>query len=88
MKNADMPAMPLINNNGSPVHYSSAGMENTGVMFGMTKREEFAKAALQGLLAAQDAGKMPPHLLVEAAIAYADMTLEALDSVENASVIP
>lgn len=42
MKNADMPAMPLFNNNGSPVHHSSAGMDNHGVMAGLTKREMMA----------------------------------------------
>lgn len=45
MKNADMPAMPLVNENGSPVHWSSAGMENVGVMAGLTKREMMAMHA-------------------------------------------
>ena len=45
MKNADMPAMPLVNSNGSPVHYSGAGMENDGVMAGITKREMMAMHA-------------------------------------------
>lgn len=45
MKNADMPAMPLVNSNGSPVHHSNAGMENDGVMAGLTKREMMAMHA-------------------------------------------
>ncbi|ELY1969255.1 hypothetical protein SL040_000465 [Aeromonas salmonicida] len=45
MKNADMPAMPLFNSNGSPVHHSNAGMENYGVMAGLTKREMMAMHA-------------------------------------------
>ncbi|HDN9784862.1 TPA: hypothetical protein P2N00_000500 [Aeromonas salmonicida] len=45
MKNADMPAMPLVNSNGSPVHHSNAGMENHGVMAGLTKREMMAMHA-------------------------------------------
>lgn len=52
MKNADMPAMPIFNSNGAPIHYSNAGLDNDGVMAGLTKREAFAKAAMQGILAA------------------------------------
>ena len=55
MKNADMPAMPLFNSNGSPVHHRGAGMENNGVMAGLTKREMMAMHAMQGILASGNA---------------------------------
>lgn len=50
MKNADMPAMPLVNENGAPVHHSSAGMDNEGVMFGLTKREMMAMHMMAAML--------------------------------------
>lgn len=79
MKNADMPAMPLFNSNGSPVHHSSAGMENHGVMAGLTKREMMAMHALQGLLAAPDLNTAEPDAVAGAAIAYVDALLAALE---------
>lgn len=82
MKNADMPAMPLTNENGAPLHFSAAGMDNDGVMFGLTKREMMAMHALQGLLS----GTVTDELVVgdekgfaEAAVDYADALLAALE---------
>ena len=54
MKNADMPAMPLTNDNGSPIHHSNAGMDNDGVMFGMTKREMMAMHIISGIASHPD----------------------------------
>ena len=50
MKNADLPAMPLTNENGAPIHYSQAGMDNDGVMFGLTKREMMAMHMMSAII--------------------------------------
>lgn len=49
MKNADMPAAPMTNENGAPQHYSSLGIHE-GCVTGLTKREMFAMHAMQGIL--------------------------------------
>ena len=79
MKNADMPAMPLFNSNGAPLHHSVAGMENHGVMAGLTKREVMAMHIMGGLISgghlrASDAKQMP-----ELAVLMADMLLAELE---------
>jgi len=50
MKNADMPAMPLVNEHGHPFHASSVAFDNHPLTSGLTKREMFAMAAMQGML--------------------------------------
>ena len=77
MKNADMPAMPLTNDNGSPIHHSNAGMDNDGVMFGMTKREMIAMHMFAGLLARD--GKPDIQYEAELAIKAADALLAELE---------
>lgn len=82
MRNADMPAMPMFNSNGAPVHWSNGGLENDGVMCGLTKREEFAKEAMKGLLAsgATYNGRTDARdLLAADAVAHADALLAELE---------
>lgn len=76
MKNADMPAMPLFNNNGSPVHHSSAGMENHGVMAGLTKREMMAMHIAAGFAADKD---VRPSNIAKLATEVADLLLAELE---------
>jgi len=46
MKNKDMPARPIVNENGAPYHCSNIGIEfNGGCCTGLTKREVFAMNA-------------------------------------------
>lgn len=78
MKNADMPAMPLFNNNGSPVHHSSAGMENHGVMAGLTKREMMAMHILSGLLSDYEFD-VTRQMAAEIAVQQADALLAELE---------
>lgn len=77
MKNADMPAMPLFNNNGSPVHHSSAGMENHGVMAGLTKREMIAMHVAAGFAAD---GQITTDNVVKWSVEVADKLLQELGS--------
>ena len=68
MKNADMPAMPIeLDGNGqyAPVAYT-----------GLTKREMFAMAAMQGILADPSS---QIELSARAAVIAADLLLRALD---------
>ena len=51
MDNKDLPAMPLVNANGHPYHANSIAWENSPLTSGLTKREVFAKAAMQAILA-------------------------------------
>jgi len=72
IKNGDLPAMPLAYTREYP---TSVGFEkHEEVCFGLTKREQFAMAAMQGILAkpevsmnyaAQDAVKLADELLAE-----------------------
>lgn len=54
IKNGDMPAIPLpLANNGSPLMASDLGngyAEKFRPAFGVTKREQFAAMAMQGIL--------------------------------------
>ncbi|MGL5326786.1 MAG: hypothetical protein ACRC91_19025 [Aeromonas sp.] len=77
MKNADMPAMPLFNNNGSPVHHSSAGMDNHGVMAGLTKREMMAMHMMASLMAVS--GYQTREHMAQDAIASTDALLAELE---------
>ncbi|MGU5678150.1 hypothetical protein [Aeromonas allosaccharophila] len=83
MKNADMPAMPLVNENGSPVHWSSAGMENVGVMAGLTKREMMAMAAMQGLLSKHGDDDYDSSSIARYAAGHADALLAELEKQDD-----
>ena len=75
MKNANMPAMPLTNGNGAPIHHSNAGMDNDGVMFGMTKREMMAMHIASGFAADKE---VSPCNIANMAIEVADALLAEL----------
>lgn len=81
MKNADMPAMPLFNGDGSPVHHSSAGMENHGVMAGLTKREMMAMNICSGNMAARTVqwADVNVELMARIAVQMTDVLLAELD---------
>ncbi len=71
MKNADMPAMP------TPVmdnHQTPHGTEPT---YGLTKREMFAMAAMNGILSRT--GSPDRHIVAGYAVDYADALLKELD---------
>lgn len=53
IKNGDMPAVPLVNELGHPYHASNVAFDNKPLCVGLTKREKFAMAALQGILASK-----------------------------------
>ena len=68
-KNGDMPAMPITSEQAQDAD-----------MWGLTKREEFARSCLVGLLAAPDLGDgFNSDFLVSAAVQYADKLLAELE---------
>ncbi|TVK95342.1 hypothetical protein AYJ01_00720 [Shewanella algae] len=77
MKNSDMPAMPVIDwdiKDGKAVRFTSSE--------GLTKREAFAMAALQGLSGAHNHDGEWSHdskIVAEVAVKYADALLEELE---------
>lgn len=51
MKNADLPAMPVVNGDNEPAEFDRPFYRNSNLATGLTKLEAFTKAAMQGLLA-------------------------------------
>ena len=72
--NADLPAMPC-----QPM--GQDGMPSWEMTYGLTKRETFAMAAMQGLLS-NSAGKYTYNEMAERAVNCADRLLEELEQVK------
>lgn len=51
VKNGDMPAMPVFNSDGFISNNESGSLSGEGM--GLTKREQFAMAAMQGILSSK-----------------------------------
>ena len=49
IKNGDLPVTPLVMDNGHPYHAGNVVFENKPLTSGLSKREAFAMAAMQGL---------------------------------------
>ena len=50
LNNGDLPATPLVRENGHPYHASQICFENAPLTSGLSKREHFAGLAMQALL--------------------------------------
>lgn len=75
IKNGDMPAMPL-QNEGWP-SLSSVVLDQEGLCIGLTKREQFSMAAMQGLCTHSGDYHTPQDLSSDA-VMYADALLAEL----------
>ena len=76
IKNGDLPAMPLANGaDGCPWTVNDLG--NPALVIGLTKREQFAAMAMQGLLSHN--ANWRPIAVAETAAAMADALLAELE---------
>lgn len=85
MKNGDMPAMPLLSGNGAlwnlcDGHEDSdyLGQKSDKFSIGMTKREQFAMAAMQGMLS-NSSMSYDFDGMAHDALVYADALLAELE---------
>ncbi len=85
MKNADLPAMPITLNEVSCAFVNEVG-DNAKKIFGLTKREMFAMAAMQGLLSGTDGDSAlfdnaPEWVrnIAEASVEFSDALLAELE---------
>lgn len=87
ISNGDMPAMPLPNDaTGRPYVFDDYDIQNKRRAYGLTKREQFAMAAMQGILSSpletdklsHAANKSMKVFVVEQAVAIADALLAEL----------
>ena len=69
MNNADEPASPIVETN-----------EDVCVSIGLTKREQFAMAAMQGLLADSETNYSKVEFMAAEAVYCADALLKALEA--------
>ncbi|AUR85509.1 hypothetical protein NVP1076O_04 [Vibrio phage 1.076.O._10N.286.51.B7] len=75
MKNSDMPAMPITNN-----ELACAIVEGDNKFGGLTKREHFAGLIMQGLLSAPSEGEQVTSAqLTTKAVTLADLLLAELE---------
>tara|TARA_R110000744_G_scaffold118925_1_gene221994 strand:- start:242 stop:493 length:252 start_codon:yes stop_codon:yes gene_type:complete len=79
MSNADMPAMPQSGDNIEQWHDPTNPKAGTYFATGLTKLEDFTKAAMQGFISAGGMGMPNPSELSELAVKYAEAVLYALD---------
>tara|TARA_R110000851_G_scaffold254808_2_gene407410 strand:+ start:282 stop:527 length:246 start_codon:yes stop_codon:yes gene_type:complete len=77
VSNGDMPINPITMDNGHPYHASQVCFENTPLVSGLTKREAFAMAAMQGILS-HSFGRGNPDELADQSIKCADALLKEL----------
>jgi hypothetical protein len=80
IKNADMPAMPIFSSEAKPCQVRDTDTQALTPASGLTKREQFAAMAMQGILASKYVGSLSmPNGLVITAIGYADALLVQLE---------
>lgn len=80
MSNGNIPAFPIIEESKSEQYDGATHITGTAVSFGLTKREMFAMAAMQGLLSSLAEGENPSCAEVAScAVAAADALLAELE---------
>ena len=76
--NGDMPVTPIVMESGHPYHASQVCFENTPLVTGLTKREAFAMAAMQGLIASDIENIYTTTDIAEISVTQADALLKGL----------
>lgn len=79
MKNADLPANPIVMDNGHPYHASNVAFANKPLVSGLTKREMMATHILSGLTLGTAGYDEYMAKKVKTAVQYADLLLSELE---------
>ncbi|WP_404840418.1 hypothetical protein [Aeromonas media] len=74
MKNADMPAAPVLNGDNEPADFDHSFYRNGNLATGLTKREMIAMHIMCGIAPA----RFTPEYGAEQAVSYADALLAEL----------
>ncbi|MFQ2180202.1 hypothetical protein ACK33W_02730 [Aeromonas veronii] len=77
MKNADMPAMPVVNGDNEPAEFDRPFYRNSNLATGLTKREMMAMHMMASLVATS--GYQLREHMVQDAIAATDALLAELE---------
>lgn len=77
MKNADMPAAPVLNGDNEPADFGHSFYRNGNLASGLTKREMIAMHIMCGV--ASDPARFTPEYGAEQAVRYADALLAELE---------
>ena len=75
--NGDLPAMPVVEETKAEQYNGGTYTTATAISFGLTKREMFAMAAMQGLLAHE--ADSNPQFIAQDAVIIADALLAELE---------
>jgi len=79
IKNGDLPAMPVIEESKSEQYNGATFITATAISFGLTKREMFAMAAMQGILSADTGNDVTYQKCAEWSVKQADELLAELE---------
>lgn len=89
IKNGDMPAMPMFSSEAKPCQVRDSSTQSTLDVSGLTKREQFAVMAMQGMLSNKYVSEFSteinddsydmPNGLANNAVRYADALLAQLE---------
>ena len=78
MKNGDLPAMPVLDASTQEQYNGVLNIHHSVLSYGLTKREMFAMAAMQGLRACTNESYLAADL-ARHAVEYADALLAELE---------
>lgn len=77
MKNADLPAMPVLNGDNETAEFDRQFYRNGNLATGLTKREMIAMHIMCGVVS--DPARFTPEYGAEQAVLYADALLAELE---------
>ncbi|EQB8041241.1 hypothetical protein ACK30D_02045 [Aeromonas caviae] len=82
MKNADLPAMPVVNGDNEPAEFDRPFYRNSNLATGLTKREAIAMHLMQGLASNPSCGYTDYKYMASDAIRMTDSLLAELERLQ------